>query len=139
MKKTLTLLCLVFAAFAAQADIKESLMTLLRNHAKTNTTVKRTEPFKMSQQKQDSIVKSITSLYSNGRISADSVVSLALYHKTASPEVAERCLKSVASENNLRSVTELGALYALPPQFSGKASEGVKLLQAAANAGDKDA
>ena len=140
MKKTLILLSLVFAAFAAQADIKESLMTLLRNHAKTSqTSVKRAEPFKMSQQKQDSIVKSITSLYSNGRISADSVVSLALYHKTASPEVAERCLKSVASENHLRSVTELGALYALTPQFSGKASEGVKLLQAAANAGDKDA
>ena len=140
MKKTLILLSLIFASMAANADIKESLMTLLRNHAKTSqTSVKRSEPFKMSQQKQDSIVKSITSLYSNGRISADSVVSLALYHKTASPEVAERCLKSVVSENNLRSVTELGALYALTPQFNGKASEGVKLLQAAANAGYKDA
>ncbi|MDE5814091.1 MAG: sel1 repeat family protein, partial [Muribaculaceae bacterium] len=80
-----------------------------------------------------------TGLYSNGKISADSVVSLAIYHKTASPEVAERCLKTVVSENNLRSITELGALYTLTPQFSAKASEGLKLLQTAANAGYKDA
>lgn len=140
MKKTLILLSLIFASMAAHADIKESLMTLLRNHAKTSqTATKRTEPFQMSRQKQDSIVKSITSLYSGGSISADSVVSLALYHKTGSPEVAERCLKTVATQNNLRSITELGALYALTPQFSNKASEGVKLLQAAANAGYKDA
>lgn len=141
MKKTLILLSLVFASIAVHADIKESLMTLLRNHAKTHqtTSAKKAEPLKLSQQKQDSIVKSITTLYTNGKISADSVVSLALYHKTGSPEVTERCLKIVASENNLHGVTELGALYSLTPQFSSKASDGIKLLQAAANAGDNDA
>ncbi|MDE7409578.1 MAG: sel1 repeat family protein [Muribaculaceae bacterium] len=141
MKKTLLLLSIILSAMTAQADIKESLMTLLRNHAKTSqtATAKRSEPFRMSQHKQDSIVKSVTSLYTQGKISADSVVSLALYHKTGSPEVAERCLKAVINEKNLRSVTELGALYALTPQFSNKAAEGIKLLQAAANAGDNDA
>ncbi len=141
MKKTLILLSLIFTSMAVHADIKESIMTLLRNHAKTHqsTTAKQSEPFKMSQQKQDSIVKSITSLYSTGKISADNVVNLALYHKTGSPEVAERLLKTVASENNLKGLTELGALYALTPQFSNEATEGVRLLQTAANAGDKDA
>ncbi|MDE6480254.1 MAG: sel1 repeat family protein [Muribaculaceae bacterium] len=139
MKKTLILLSLIFAAMSANADIKESLMTLLRNQAKTSQTVKKTQPYKMSQQKQDSIVRSVTGLYSNGKISTDSVVSLAIYHKTGSPEVSEKLLKTVVSENNLHSVTELGALYALTPQLSSKAAEGVKLLQAAANAGYNDA
>ncbi len=138
MKKTIILLSLIFAAVVAHADIKESLMSLIRNHAKTSQTTQ-AKPFKLSQQKQDSIVNSISSLYSSGKISPDSVVSLALYHKTASPEVAERCLKTVAADNNLNAVTELGVLYALTPQFSNRASDGVKLLQAAANAGDNDA
>ncbi|MDE6631893.1 MAG: hypothetical protein K2K23_02735, partial [Muribaculaceae bacterium] len=64
MKKTLILLSLIFAAMSANADIKESLMTLLRNQAKTSQTVKKTQPYKMSQQKQDSIVRSVTGLYS---------------------------------------------------------------------------
>ena len=141
MKKTLILLSLLVTSMAAHADIKESLMTLLRNHAKTSqtTAAKHSESFIMSRQKQDSIVRSITTLYSSGRISADSVVSLALYHKTASPEVAERCLKTVTSDKNLRGITELGALYALTPHFSSKASEGARLLQAAADAGSNDA
>ncbi|MDE7419700.1 MAG: sel1 repeat family protein [Muribaculaceae bacterium] len=139
MKKTIILLSLIFAAMSANADIKESLMTLLRNHAQTHQTVKKQQPYKMGQQKQDSIVNSVSGLYSKGKISADSVVSLALYHKTGSPEVSEKLLKSVVSESDLRSVTELGVLYALTPQFSSKAAEGEKLLQAAANAGYKDA
>ncbi len=116
-------------------------MTLFRNHAKTSqtTTSKPSEPLKLSQHKQDSIVNSITSLYSNGEISADNAVSLALYHKIGSPEVTERCLKTIASENNLRAITELGSLYALTPQFSNHAADGVKLLQVAAKAGYKDA
>lgn len=141
MKKTLILLSIVFTAMFAHADIKESLMTLLRNHAKTNqtTTANRAEPLKLSRQKQDSIVNSIISQYTSGKISTDSVVTLALYHKAAVPGVAENCLKSVLSEKNLRAVTELGALYALNPQFSKRASDGVKLLQAAANNGYLDA
>lgn len=141
MKKTFILISLLLGAMTAHADIKENLMTLFRNYAKTHQTTKskQSEPLQLSRQKQDSIVNSITSLYSNGRISADSVVSLALYHKTASPEVAERCLKAVAAENNLLSMTELGALYAFSPQFSDKASEGLKLLQTASKAGYNEA
>ena len=139
MKKTLILLSLLVASMAAHADIKESLWNLIRNHANTSQTTNRPAPVKLSQQKQDSIVSSVMSLYSNGKISADSVVSVALYHKAASPEVTEKCLRAVASDNNLRAATELGALYALTPQFSKQAANGVKLLQAAANAGDKDA
>ena len=139
MKKTLILLSLLFASMAAHADIKENLWNLIRNHAKTSQTASQTPAFSLSRQKQDSIATSVTSLYSAGKISADSVVSLALYHKAASPEVAEKCLRAVASDNNLQAATELGALYALTPQFSKQAANGVKLLQAAANAGDRDA
>ncbi|MDE7345964.1 MAG: sel1 repeat family protein [Muribaculaceae bacterium] len=141
MKKTIILITLLFASIAAQADVKESLMTLLRNHAKTHqtTSAMRPEPIQLSERKQDSIVGSVIKLYSSGKISADSVVSLALYHKAGSPEIAERCLKATVSDNNLRGITELGALYTLTPQFSGKTSEGLKLLQTAANAGYKDA
>lgn len=139
MKKTLIILSLIFAAMSANADIKESLMTLLRNHAKTSQTSKKSEPFKMSQHKQDSIVNFVTGLYSKGKISADSVVSIALYHKTASPEVSEKLLKTAVSEKNLRAITELGVLYALTPQFGSQTAEGEKLLQAAANAGYNDA
>lgn len=139
MKKTLILLSLLFASMAAHADIKENLWNLIRNHAKTSQTASQTPAFSLSRQKQDSIVASVTNLYTAGKISADSVVSLALYHKAASPETAERCLRAVASDKNLRAATELGALYALTPQFSKQAANGVKLLQAAANAGDRDA
>ncbi len=141
MKKTLFIIGLLFASVTAHADIKESLMNLIRNHAKTNptATVNRPDPIRLSPQKQDSIVNSITSLYSKGSISADSVVTLALYHKIGSPEVTEKCLRAVASDNNLRGATELGALYALTPQFNSQAANGVKLLQAAANAGYRDA
>lgn len=139
MKKTLILLSLLFASMAAHADIKDNLWNLIRNHAKTSQTASQTPAFSLSRQKQDSIVASVTNLYTAGKISADSVVSLALYHKAASPETAERCLRAVASDKNLRAATELGAIYALTPQFSKQAANGVKLLQAAANAGDRDA
>ncbi|MDE6342076.1 MAG: sel1 repeat family protein [Muribaculaceae bacterium] len=141
MKKTFILLSLLFASVAAHADIKESLMTLLRNHAKTNptATVARPAAPQLSRHKQDSIVSSVTGQYAAGRISADSVVTLALYHKTASPEVAEKCLKAAAAQNDLRAAAELGALYALNPAFSKRTSDGVRLLQAAANAGSQEA
>lgn len=139
MKKTLIILSLLFASMAAHADIKESLWNLIRNHANTTQSANKPTPLKLSRQKQDSIVAAITDLYSNGKISADSVVSLALYHKAASPEVAEKCLRKVASDNNLRAATELGVIYAFTPQFSKQAASGIKLLQAASNAGDNDA
>lgn len=140
MKKIFILLglSLIFASMSAQTDLKQTLMALFRQ-SKTSQAADAAAPFKLSQHQQDSIVNSITSRYASGKISADSLISLALYHKVGSAEVAERCLKAVAKGNNLRGITELGSLYALTPQFKSKASEGVKLLQTAANAGYKDA
>lgn len=138
MKKIIILLCVIFASTSAHADLKETLTNLIRQ-SKTSQAAVKTEPFKMSRHKQDSIINSIMSQYRSGKISADSVISLALYHKVGSPEVAERCLKAITSDDNLRGITELGSLYALTPQFKGMATEGVKLLQSAANAGYNDA
>lgn len=140
MKKTLILISLVFATFAAHADFKQDLLSLIRNQAKTVQPTKRSqsEPFKLDKQKQDSIYNSIVSLYSTGKISADSVVSLALYHKGASPEVADRLLRKIITADNLRCATELGQLWAFTPGLK-REKDGVKLLQAAANDGYSDA
>lgn len=87
-----------------------------------------------SQNKSNSIYESVRQLYDSGKISADSVVSLALYHKVWSPSVAERCLRLVA-EKNPRALMELGVLYAFSPEYAKRSADGVKLLQAAADAG----
>lgn len=138
MKKILLTLSVVLISMSAHADLRETLTNLIRQ-TKTEQSADKHDTFKLSQHKQDSIVNSISSQYAKGKISADSVISLALYHKAGSPEVAERCLKPIASAGNRRAITELGSLYALTPQFKSKASEGIKLLQSAANAGDNDA
>ncbi len=85
----------------------------------------------------DAISSSIRSQYSQGKITADSVVSLALYHKGFSPEVAERCLELPAADGHLRSVTELGVIYTFSPEFASRRADGVKLLEAAAKGGYK--
>lgn len=141
MKKTIILLSLVFASLAAHADWKEDLANLFRNHAKTNptATVDRRASVSLSQEQQDSIVNSILGQYTQGRISADSVVSLALYHKAGSPAVTDRLLRKVVTADNLRCATELGQLWALTPQFKSQEADGVKLLQAAAHDGYNDA
>lgn len=80
--------------------------------------------------------------YSKGKISADSVVNLALYHKVWSPQLAERCLLPAAESGNPRALAELGLLYThytTAYLFPGKAPEGVKLLGQAASAGNNDA
>lgn len=84
----------------------------------------------------DATYNSIRQQYRRGKISADSVVSLALYHKPYSAQLAERCLKLV---NTPRSSMELGVLYAFSPEFASRASEGVKLLQSAAASGLNEA
>ncbi|MDE6322068.1 MAG: SEL1-like repeat protein, partial [Muribaculaceae bacterium] len=79
--------------------------------------------------------------YTQGRITADSVVNIALYHKAASPQLAEQCLKLVA-DTNTRAKAELGLLYThftTAYLFPGKTSEGERLLTTAANAGSNDA
>lgn len=87
----------------------------------------------------DAVFESVSKPYLEGRISADSVVNLALYHKVSNPEAAERCLRLAADKGNLRATTELGVLYTFSPSFSKRTAEGVKLLQTAAEKGNKEA
>lgn len=102
-----------------------------KNNKSTQTTTIRTN-------KSDATYESVQKLYTQGKISADSVINLALYHKVWSPELAERCLKLV-TDKNPRAAMELGALYAFSPEFAKRKSNGVKLLQTAAKAGDNEA
>lgn len=102
-----------------------------KNNKSTQTTTIRTN-------KSDATYESVQKLYTQGKISADSVINLALYHKVWSPELAERCLKLV-TDKNPRAAMELGALYAFSPEFAKRKSDGVKLLQTAAKAGDNEA
>lgn len=87
----------------------------------------------------DDVYKSLSDAYTQGRISADSVVNAALYHKVWSPALAERCLKLAAANGNVRAAAELGVIYAFSPEYSRQAREGVKLLEAAAGAGYAEA
>lgn len=83
--------------------------------------------------------QSIRQQYASGRISADSVVSLAKYHKAGgSLQVAEESLGLVADKSP-RALMELGALYAFSPQYSKQAKNGLKLLQEAARQGVNEA
>ncbi|MDE6279988.1 MAG: sel1 repeat family protein [Paramuribaculum sp.] len=88
--------------------------------------------------KTDAVYKSISQQYADGKISADSVVNLALYHKVWSRPLAERCLQLVADKSP-RAAMELGVLYAFSPEYAAKASEGVKLLESSAKVGYNDA
>ncbi|MDE6270899.1 MAG: sel1 repeat family protein [Muribaculaceae bacterium] len=93
----------------------------------------------VSNPSSEALFKSVWQKYALGEISADSVVSLALYHKPARPDVAESCLKLAGADGNPRAVMELGVLYAFSPEFAKRSTDGVKLLQAAADAGYKEA
>lgn len=92
----------------------------------------------VSTDKSEFGYESIRQQYAAGRISADSLINLALYHKVGSPALAERCL-SLVGGNNPRAAMELGVLYAFTPEYASRASEGVRLLQSAANAGYNEA
>lgn len=132
MKKISTIFCLlaVFLVSPAIALSNFSLRSRSNNKPVTSGAI--------NASKSDSIFESVRRLYASGKISADSVVELALYHKAWSPEVAERCLKLVA-ESNPRAAMELGVIYAFSPEYSKSASDGVKLLHAAAETGLTDA
>ncbi|MDE6402990.1 MAG: sel1 repeat family protein [Muribaculaceae bacterium] len=116
MKKIATLLSLLFIAVSASAAGHND-----------------------DQHKSDAIYESVRQQYTHGRISADSVAGVGLYHKAWSPALAERCLKLAAADGNLRSTMELGVLYAFSPEFSSRQAEGLKLLEAAAKGGSKEA
>lgn len=94
---------------------------------------------KDDQRKADAIYESVSKSYAAGRISADSVAELALYHKGWSPALAERCLRLGAVDGDLRCATELGVLYAFAPEYASRHADGAKLLEAAAKAGYREA
>lgn len=133
MKKTLLLLSLLIIAAVIPANARGSLRSLL--HPGNKTTARTATSLADAS---SSVYEAIQSQYTSGKISADSVVSLALYHKTGNPELAERCLTLVA-DHNPRVVMELGVLYAFSPRYASRVQDGVKLLQAAADSGYKEA
>lgn len=135
MKKILILLSLIIVAASATATGVGK--TTKRKAAKTSQTVKSKTA---AGNNADKIFESIKSQYSRKQISADSVVSLALYHKQAMPKAAERALLLAAESGNPRAMMELGNLYTFHRDYkSTKKADGVALLQKARAAGMKDA
>ncbi|MDE6265568.1 MAG: hypothetical protein K2M11_10560, partial [Paramuribaculum sp.] len=129
MKRISLYFCLLLAAIAVPAGARGLSLNPRNNRVARSAAVK--------ENKTDSIYESVSQQYANGKLSADSVISLALYHKVCSPKLTERCLKLVG--DNPRGAMELGVLYAFSPEFARRASEGVKLLQAAAKGGLNEA
>lgn len=138
MKKILPILCLLIVTITAPAAGRNKVISHLFN----NNKVSQNPSVNTANAKADAIYESVSKAYSQGKISADSVVNLALYHKSWSPEAAARCLKLAADNGNTRAMTELGLLYThykTAYLFPGHAAEGVKLLETAAQSGDSDA
>lgn len=123
MKKSIFLFCLLFAVVSAMAAPRDSFLSRNRNNR-----AKASEVIRANQ--SDSVYNSISQLYADGSVAADSVVNLALYHKVWNPRLTERCLRLVA-EKNPRALMELGVIYAFSPEFKGRTAEGIRLLQTA--------
>lgn len=131
MKKLFIALNLMIFAVSVNASERTNLLSLLSGNSKSekNTTVK------ASNKQTDSNFESIRVLYSQGKISADSVINLALHYKSANPEIAEPYLKLVAKDGNPQAKMELGSIYAFSPEFSNQAAEGLTLLEESAKSG----
>lgn len=135
MKKLIIALNVMLMAMSATAATPNNLLSLLRANSKpTKSTTVKTTPSKSTYN-----FESISSQYSKGIISADSIINFAVSQKAENPELAEQCLKLVASEGNKRGTLELGVLYAFTPTFSSQAKEGVKLLETASKEGNEKA
>ncbi|MDE6310532.1 MAG: sel1 repeat family protein [Muribaculaceae bacterium] len=132
MKKLSILLCMLIPCLALSASNrgKSAAFSRIFKSSKTASSAK--------ADKSESMFESVSKQYAAGKISADSVVSLAKYHKIWSPELAERCLTLVGKDNS-RAALELGALYTFSPEFSARSGEGLKLLEQAAKAGQNEA
>ncbi|MDE6692303.1 MAG: sel1 repeat family protein [Muribaculaceae bacterium] len=128
MKKISITLGLLLLAMSASATGRGGFSLL--NHSGNRTA--RTTSVKADN--SDAVYDSVREQYAQGKISADSVINLALYHKIWSPATAEKCLKLVA-DRNPRAEMELGVIYAFSPEYTRQASEGVRLLQEAAKSG----
>lgn len=133
MKKNLILAAILAFAAILPATSRDNIFSRLRGQKTSATPTAHS-----AGQKADSIYNSVSRLYDQRKISADSLVSLALFHKAGNPELAERCLNLVA-DNHPRAMTELGVIYLFNPKFSSRAADGLKLLERAAKAGYKDA
>ncbi len=132
MKRILSLLLLCMVVVSVSAAGRENRF-LKGLHKGNKTTVEAVG------QKGDLMFSAVQKPYKEGKISSDSVVSLALYHKVWSPQLAERCLKLATEDGNLKGIRELGVLYLFSPSFASQRDEGLKLLQEAAQGGDKEA
>lgn len=122
MKKITLLIGLLLLATSASASGRNNFSLFKRNNDRAPGTTE------VKAGNSDAIYESVKKQYSAGKISADSVINLALYHKVWSPATAEKCLKLVADKNP-RAEMELGVIYAFSPEFARQASEGVRLLQ----------
>ncbi|MDE6653693.1 MAG: hypothetical protein K2K37_04825 [Muribaculaceae bacterium] len=128
MKKISITLGLLLLAMSVSATGRSGFSLL--NHSDNRTA--RTTSVKADN--SDAVYDSVREQYAQGKISADSVINLALYHKVWSPATAEKCLKLVA-DRNPRAEMELGVIYAFSPEYTRQASDGVKLLQEVAKSG----
>ncbi len=130
MKKISLLFGLLIITVSAFASGRGSLSLRPRANKTAKTAT-------VAADRSDVIFESVSQEYAKGKISADSVVNLAVYHKVWSPQLAERCLKLV--KDNPRGAMELGVIYAFSPEFAGQSAEGLRLLQDAAKAGINEA
>lgn len=102
------------------------------------TTTKKSA-INVSETKAESDFESVSRLYSTGKIFADSIVRIGLYHKVADPSLAERYLKLAAKDGNPHATMELGVLYVFSPEFFKSNKEGIKLLEEAVKNGCQEA
>ena len=137
MKKLIMLISILALAVSVQAaGVKKSAQKRYITPEEVHVTVS-----PAAQKKADAIYESVRKEYSQGKLSADGVVDKALYHKVWDDELAAKCLQLVADKNN-RAKAELGYLYTYYKtryKFLDKTSEGVRLLEEAAKAGNKQA
>ena len=137
MKKLIMLISILALAASVQAaGVKKSAQKRYITPEEVHVTVS-----PAAQKKADAIYESVRKEYSQGKLSADGVVDKALYHKVWDDELAAKCLQLVADKNN-RAKAELGYLYTYYKtryKFPDKTSEGVRLLEEAAKAGNKQA
>lgn len=131
MKKLFIILNLALIALSASATGRNTLLS----HVSGSSKHVKSPAAAVVSQHSPAGFEEISRQYTKGNISADSLVSLGLYHKAANPALAEQCLKLAASKGNPRAQMELGSLYVFTPEFASRSQEGLQLLEAAAKAG----
>ncbi|MDE6715590.1 MAG: hypothetical protein K2J74_03815 [Muribaculaceae bacterium] len=131
MKKLSPLFLMLVLAVSSTATARVNFFSRQSNKNAQSVTVKD------NRSNNNTVFKSVSQDYKQGKISSDSVINIALYHKVWSPELAQKILNLIS--DTPRGAMELGVIYAFTPEYSKQASEGVKLLQQAAKSGINDA